>query len=155
MIKPAHINLVLEVDLQLEMKPLWMEVDTGPQCTGVRGDLQRSSFPIVYGTITVINDQAAYTYLGEPVSNQELECRKFWKWGDSVSVGHFQYHKGSGDSSDTSCKYKNTVVISYAAKLKVVGDNLWYATIHILINLHSIELIYFRHQSCLIHTHAM
>ena len=79
MIKPAQINLVLEVDLQLEMKPLRMEVDTGPQCTGVRGDLQRSSFPIVYGTITVINDQAAYIYTGEPVSNQELECRKFWK----------------------------------------------------------------------------
>ena len=49
-------------------------------------------------------------------------------------MDHFQYRKGSGNSSDIFCVDMNTVMKNYIAKLLVMEDMV--PSIYVLINLH-------------------
>ena len=58
----ASSDKPLEVDLQLEGKPLRMEVDTGAAVSLVSEETYRSLFPTVQ--LQFINDEAAYLLRG-------------------------------------------------------------------------------------------
>ena len=57
-----------------------------------------------------------------PVSDQKLACGKAWEQGGNagtVNVDHFQYHEGSGDSSNIFTHTQNTITHNYVAKLYI------------------------------------
>ena len=87
--------------------------------TPLRNNLIKMRISLALSSSTLMVNQQL-TMILHPVSDQKLDCGKAWEQGTNagnVSVDHFQYHKGTGDSSDIFTHTQNTIMHNYVAKL--------------------------------------